>query len=153
VVIIEPNMGALLHILAHLRPDDRREVFGLRWTDDEELVAQEVIDTGPPSWVVCARDGEPVYAVGLIASRPGVWACWGFGTDRWPEVAITVTRLLRKIVIPGMIASGAHRVEAVSIIDKAAAHRWLKHIGANDEATLLGYGRNGETYKMFAWRV
>src|SRR5262245_16355390 len=146
MVIVTPTMPTLLHILARLRLDDRREVFGLKWTDSEELVAQEIIDNGPPSFVINASDGEPVYAVGLIPTRPGVWACWGFGTDRWSEVATTVTRLLRKSVIPGLIASGAHRVEAVSIIDKVAAHRWLKHIGAREEATLLGYGRNGETY-------
>jgi hypothetical protein len=136
-----------------MRDMDAREIYALRWVDDPERLAAEVLDLGGPSYICTARDGEPVYAFGLTPHRPGVWTIWGFSTDRWPEVIKPVSRFIRKVIVPSILGPLAHRVECVTIAEKIAGHKWLKWIGAEHEATLRGYGRNREDYFLFTWRA
>lgn len=150
-MLVEPCMHNLLHVVRRMRPLDRREVFALQWSDNEEVLAQKLIER-QPNWVYCADDGEPVYAFGTSMVRPGVQSLWGFATDRWPEIAVRMTRVLRRNIRPWMKADGIHRIDCLSIVDKIDGHHWLKYLGAVEEATLHAYGRNGEDFKLFAWR-
>lgn len=152
-MLVEPTPAKLLHIAQRLRDLDRRECMALLWTDDEVDIARHAFEWGQPSWIACARDGEPVYAFGLVPQRPGCWGCWGFGTERWPEVARMVSRHLKRHVMPGIRETGAHRVELLCLADKLAAHKWLRWLDARECIDLPSFGRNREDFKLFVWRT
>jgi hypothetical protein len=83
---------AVEHIVKHLRPRDREEIFALRWDDDEQKLVDEVmLWTGDMTWVWW-RDDEPISLQGAWPIRPGVWSCWAFGTHRWPQVVLGMTK-------------------------------------------------------------
>ena len=46
---------------------------------------------------------------------------------------------------------GAHRLECRSMEGHVEAQRWLETIGATREATLHGYGREGEDFHVYTW--
>jgi RimJ/RimL family protein N-acetyltransferase len=75
-----------------------------------------------------------------------------FATERWPEVALGTTRWARRVLMPALIASGAHRAECRSLASNEASHRWLLRLGARAEARHAGYGKNREDFITFAWR-
>jgi hypothetical protein len=151
-MLVKPTYATLLHITTRLRPLDQREVQAIQWDDSPENIAKHAYEMGQPSWVVCAKNPlEPAYAFGLTADRPGVWSVWGFGTNRFPEVALSVTRWCYRAIVPALPKIG-HRVECYCLAEKTDAHRWLERLGGVEEGTLRGYGRNGEDFKIFAWR-
>lgn len=45
----------------------------------------------------------------------------------------------------------ANRVEARSISTHTKAHQWLTSLGARCECELDCYGKNGESFRLFAW--
>ena len=150
-MLVKPTYPMMLHIASRLREEDKREQNALRWDDTDQALAATMMNFGSPAWIACAENPlEPVYAFGLTPLRPGVWSLWGFGTDRWPHVALKVTRWARRVIVPSLPEMG-HRVECYCLASKVSAHRWLERFGAVEEGTLRGYGRNGEDFKLFSW--
>src|SRR5262245_33764163 len=151
-MLVDPCMDTLMYVIRHMRPLDRREVCALQFSDSEEALAQKLLHR-ETSWIYAHPDtGEPVYAWGMYMLRPGVWTFWGFSTDRWSDVALRVTRIFRRNLKPWMQSERVHRIDCLSIKEKVDGHRWLKYLGATEEATLYAYGRNREDFKLFVWR-
>jgi len=100
---------------------------------------------------VALADGIPVAVVGATSMRERLWCAWMLTTDRWPEVALTVTKHVRRQMIPFLTGRGVNRVEARAIAGHIKAHRWLKLLGAVDEGPLDDYGHHRETYHLFSW--
>lgn len=152
-MLVDPHIDAMLHITHRLRPLDEKEVFAIRYDNDPSKLADDFMASCSPGWIACDdRTREPIYAFGMYPLRPGVWSMWGFGTPHWPRVALSVTRMFRKVLCP--IASDlGHRFECICLAEKTDAIRWLKHIGLEEEAHLRGFGRNGEDYKLLVWRA
>lgn len=105
----------------------------------------------PLAWGVCAADGKAVACIGVQRLWPGVWQAWMFATDRFDEIGIRLTRFARRSIMPAVKAAGAHRVQAYSIEGHETAHRWLERLGAVHEATLRGYGSQGEDFRLYRW--
>jgi len=97
-------------------------------------------------------DGEPVAILGASEVTPTLWQVFMFATDKWPKVALSVTRHIRKQMIPVIYDAGANRAECRSHADYKWAHRWLQTLGARQEAEFKEYGPQRETYLLFAWR-
>ena len=97
-------------------------------------------------------DGEPVAVFGASETTPAVWQVFMFATDKWPRVALSVTRHVRKVMIPILYDAGANRAECRSHGQYKWAHRWLECLGARHEATFEEYGPRRETYFLYAWR-
>jgi hypothetical protein len=150
-MLVRSTFEAVYHIAQHMREMDKREVYATRWTDSPETLAAEMSSL-QPSFVWTAKDGEPVYAFAMNAVRPGVWTGGGFGTDRWPEVMRAVSKHLKGVMVPLML-SASHRIECCTLAEKIDGHRWLRWLGAEQEAVLHGYGRGGEDYLLFTWRA
>lgn len=150
-MLVKPTYPMMLHITSRLRDADKREQDALRWDSNEQALAADMLALGSPSWIACAVDPlEPVYAFGLTPVRPGVWAMWGFGTNRWPDVALKVSRWCRRVIQPSAPKMG-HRIECYVLAEKESAHRWIERFGGVCEGTLRGYGKNGEDFKLYAW--
>lgn len=132
-----------------MREWDRREIFATHWEDDPVQMATATVSLSASFAWVFGKD-EPIAAVGAYPVWPGVWAVWAFGTERFPEVALSLTRFIRRIMIPSMKRAGMHRAECKSLDGHADAQRWLECLGFTREATHRQYGRAGETFHTYA---
>lgn len=147
----EINQGDLAFVAENLRISDKNEVFATRWTENGDDLASAILSYGDFGWIACADDGTPVAAFGAVPLWNGVWSVWMFSTDRWPEVSLSVTRFIKKIMTPALEEAGYHRAECKSMAENTTAHRWLEILGASKESELKNYGRNGETFYTFSW--
>lgn len=153
--MIEPltreTLWKVASVLVRARESDRREMWACHWPDEEVGSIMAGVTASMPTAYIVHRDAVPSACFGARAVRPGVYAVWAFATDDWPLVAFPVTKFLKRCMIPGLHAAGAHRAEALSIADHHAAHRWLEMLGARREATLAGFGRDREDFHLYAW--
>jgi hypothetical protein len=137
-------------ICANLREWDRREIFACRWDDCTDGLAQQVLATPGPKWMA-TRDGRPAAFIGCVILWPGVYSPWCFGTDDFSGVSLLLTRLGKRGIIPSVLASGGHRMEAKSLDGHENSQAWLERcFGFRREATHPGFGRNGETFHTYA---
>lgn len=97
-------------------------------------------------------DGEPVAVFGASETAAAVWNVFMFATDKWPRAALSVTRHIKRVMIPILYDAGANRAECRSHADYKWAHRWLEYLGARQEAAFAEYGLRRETYLLYAWR-
>jgi len=151
-MLASATLPGIVHVAQRLRPLDRKECLALLWGDDEMAIARHAMAAGEPGWIAHASDGEPVYAFGMTPTRPCCWACWGFGTMRFPEVMIGVSRFVKFHLVPGLLDTDALRMELLCLAEKVEAHKWLRLLGARETIELPCFGRNGEDFKMLVWR-
>lgn len=145
-----PSFGDVLHVAERMRPEDRREIFGTRWTDSNEDLARDVMRCGAFCWVAWTNDW-PVAVFGAFPLHPGVWTVFLFATDDFRKIAFSLTKYVRRVMIPSLVKTGAHRAECRSIEGHTDAQRWLGMLGAKPEGFEAGYGRNGENYIKYVW--
>lgn len=151
MLLLPLTVPLVTSVARHMRAMDRAEILATRWDDDVADVARECATFSRFGQVAADDVGEPIAAVGGIEMWPGCWSVWMFSTDAWPRVALSVTRFVRRTLIPAIRATGATRAECRSIDGHHVAHRWLESLGAYREAAHPGYGRGGETFITFAW--
>jgi hypothetical protein len=145
------NRKDVSFIAENLRKSDKMEVFATRWTENGDDLADAILSYGDFGWIACSDDHVPVAAFGAVPMWNGVWSVWMFSTDRWPEVSISVTRFIKKIMTPALEESGYHRAECRSLAENTVSHKWLEMLGASKESEVRNYGRNGETFYIFSW--
>lgn len=151
VLLLEKDHAALLYIAENLRARDREEIYATRWGDDPEQLARDTFAAGDFQWIAWV-DGVPVASIGAFPSWPGVWTCWAYGTDDWNKVAITLTKHVRRSMIPTLVEMGAHRVQCHALEKHIVARAWLESLGAEPEVRLDNYGRQGQTFVLYSWR-
>jgi hypothetical protein len=144
---------AVAFVARHMRADDRAEIFATRCDDDAGVIADETMAFARFGCVAWSGGitPEPAAVACAIPTWPGVWSVGMYATDRWPEVARATTRWIKGVLIPDLVAAGAHRAECRSLAAHVTAHRWLERLGAAREATLAAYGRNREDFFLYAW--
>lgn len=137
-------------VAENMRAADRAEIFATRFDDSAERLAGEAIQTGSLiGWVAGLE--EPIAAFGCHMLWPGVYSMWLFATDSFHQIGLPVTRLVIRDIVPMLFEGGAHRLEARSMEGHTDAQRWLETVGARREATLKGYGRDGQDFHVYAW--
>lgn len=149
--LLDPNLLDVLFITRHLREKDRRELFATRWDDDADRLAMDVMRWGENWWV--AGDGRAIAVVGATETWPGVWSAGMFATDEFPRIGLSLTRAVRRRIIPHVVSQGAKRIECRSIEGHDIAHRWLASLGFAKEAEHKRYGKGGETFFTFVLEV
>jgi len=150
VEVVRATYADTVFIARRMREMDAEEIFPLMWNGRPEDLAAGICAAGGIA-NVSLSNGVPVAAWGACYIRPNVWSVWMFSTDRWPEVALTVTRNIRKEMMPSMIDSGAVRAECWSMEGHDVAHRWLGVLGAVRECSVEDYGSNRKTYFCYSW--
>jgi hypothetical protein len=139
------------HIVRNLRERDRREIFALRWDNDEDVLIEEIARGAGALWKIWSWDSEPVAINGALPVRPGVVICGAFGTDKWRKTLRPMTHWSRSFVIPALQLSGYHRGEAYVMAANTDSRRWIEMLGGTVEALLQGYGRNREDFLLYTW--
>lgn len=151
VVRIERATPAEIEYVArNMRQRDFEEFSALSWENGREALARDLAHRfSERSDTLCAALDEPI-AIGMtVLNRPRVITLGFFATDRFPEIAIGVTRFVREL-LERFESVGVHRIEAVSLDGHEQAHRWLGLLGLEPETgPLRNYGRSGETFKQF----
>ena len=134
---------------SRLRPEDEREVACQFEQWSPAFLAQ--ISLKDHAYVVEVA-GNPEAAFGACSmTHKGLWVAWSWGSVQiWRAVPV-ITRFVRDVMIPDIIAQGCWRCEARAMAENTGAHRWLKRMGAVERCDLLGWGKGGETFKLFDW--
>ena len=142
--------GDIVYIARNLRSLDAEEIFPLTWTGRPEDLAALSIAAGGIS-TVALSGGVPVCAYGAYLGRPQMWTVWMFATDRWSEVALAVTRDIRRRMMPEMLSGDAVRADCWSMDGHDIAHRWLECLGAVRECTVEDYGPTRKMFHCYSW--
>jgi hypothetical protein len=145
------SQEGLTHIVRNLRERDRREIFAMRWNDDEGELVAAVYQVAGDLWRMWTLDGEPVAVNGVVPVRPGVVIAGAFGTRKWRAVVRPMTRWSLDYVLPVLRMSGHHRGEAYVLATNTDSRRWIELLGGEVECLLKGYGRGREDFLLYAW--
>lgn len=153
--ISNPTPDLVRHVALHMRDRDYKEFSAVSHAQNRQELADGMAERyGERNDVMigCLDDMTPVCVGAAIMARPNVITLLFFATDDFKEVALPVTRFIRKQFLPRLVAAGVHRIEAVSLAGYAEAHAWLKSIGLKPETqAMLGYGKNREAFVQFSW--
>lgn len=141
----------IIPVAMNMREADKREILANRCGDDLLAVANDAAAMGQTLGWVAGLGDKPIAAFGCFEMWPGVWSMWLFATDDFHQIGLSVTKLVTRQIVPMLWESGAHRLEARSMEGHHDAQRWLEVIGARREATLKGYGRDGDDFHVYTW--
>ena len=150
-----PTLAAVREVMDRARMRDRHEVRAVvgEWRPVElaRSIVSEWVDRG--AWGgVFAIGTEPVAVLTALRETPKSVQVGLIATDRFPEIALSVTRYVRGVVDPMLRHAGVTRAECRCWEGHRDARRWLAICGAQEEAVIPGYGAFGETFIQMAWR-
>lgn len=144
---LNPSTSEMLHVLGNLRAQSLEELEAVSSVTEFWTLLMSV---NGHHWVGFAGK-EPAALIGAYQISGPTWGMYGFGTDRWGEIWRDVTRTARKEIISTAERVGATRAECLSMTSHTQTHGWLRLVGLEPEQVFSNYGRNGQSYTMFAW--
>jgi hypothetical protein len=145
------SLDALSYIIAHMRESDRIELAATSCTGDTDYLPRAIMGFAVAAFVARDEAGTPVSAWGLTPLWPGVGLAWAFGTDQWPRALLTMTRHVKRFMIPLVLDNGYHRIECRAMSGRADVGRWVAQFGAKAEAVMRSSGRRGEDFTLYRW--
>jgi hypothetical protein len=138
-------------VLGNLRDADEAEVRATIYKGSAQATAQLIAGIPGPKWEArTERDAEPVAVGGFVPIWPGMGSGWMWGTGRWDEVIIEVTRAMKQHILPTLDARGVHRIECRAMASNTASIRWLKMLGFTQEAVTAQFGQGREDFVLCA---
>lgn len=144
-----PDYEAVLHVVRHMRDVDKEEIYALRFHENAEAIASEIMLRPEMTWVAW-KDGVPAAVFGGVETMPGVWRIHAFGTDQWKKIIIPLSRFIKKKMLPLLFDTfGARRLEADSHWSHMEAHRWMEMFGAEREGVRQALGKDGSDYVTY----
>lgn len=141
----------VLAICRNLRVQDQQEIFATRFDSEPEDLLESTMKTKGSSWIIY-HDEEPVGVLGFIPIAPGIWTAFAYANEGFSKVAISLTRFIRKGILPSLLATGAKQVQAMVWTEYHQARKWLRGFGAREEAVIPNLGKNGEDFALTIWR-
>lgn len=155
MMIVEPldagHADDVLAICHNLRAHDKREIFATRFDSEPEDLLASTMSLSETSWIAYYNN-EPVAVFGIMPIAPDVWSAYAFATDRFPKIAISLTRFIKKGIIPSLLATSAKQVQALVWTEYHQARKWLRGFGAREEAVIPNLGKGGEDFALTIWR-
>ena len=132
----------LTYIGSWLCDEDREELALTRDPDDYVSLANDAWES--KFKFVALDEATPVMAFGAKASK-NFAVVWGFKTERgWPAVR-SVTKFIRRTMIPALHKAGVYRAVCAVNPGNAVSQAWLRHLGFVPRATTRDIGtRHGE---------
>lgn len=148
-----PTPGDVRRVAEQMRERDVAEFLAVAHVETKaDLVEALTARYGDAPDAICAfADGDPVAVGAMVQARPNVVTLAFFATDRFPEIALELTKFIRNRLFARYRADGVHRIECISMEGYEDAHRWIGLLGLKQEAVMPRYGKGGETYVQFAW--
>lgn len=141
--------AAARHIVHNLRDADRRELDAVNPDMNTVRLVNKIMALEAFTFFAKVND-TPAALIGGWPLWPGVWQVFAFGTDDFERVAPTLTKFALRFMVPAITNAGGHRAQCESIEGHDRAHRWLEHMGYENEGPMRKFGRNGETFYRFA---
>ncbi len=143
----------IAYVVENMRELDRDEVMAtLRHPDQMRVIPSYISDCATKCWTATWH-GQPVAIFGVVSLWPGVGQLFCFGTDDWGHGLYSMTKFLKKRIIPEMEALGLHRTECKAKRDRGDVARWLTGLGAECEGTLKHYGNDKSDFTVYAWTL
>ena len=143
MIEIVPGTARDIELIAGLLADDDvRELSCTRDTADFRKLAGDAL--GSQYCKVALDNGRPVMAFGAkrfpAVMDPTVAFVWAFKTDLGWRAVRTVTKHIRRVMIPALRADGVEKAACFVHKENALSCRWLAHLGFAPKATLPGLG-------------
>jgi hypothetical protein len=155
------NRRDLCYTASIAREIDKREIIaaGPRNMTECGYITWEMLEIyGGIAW--CAWvDGNPEFSFGFTrqsALNPHLFSAWAWGSDkidvvmpelaRWAKGGNGVPSLIDRLDI-----EGCGRIEARSIYEHRASHRWLEWLGFVKECELPEWGVGKERFVQYRW--
>jgi len=148
VEIVPSTYGAVVYVARRMRDLDAEEIYPHLWNPTAENLAAMSIAHGRNYVALC--NGKPVVAFGAAERFPKVWSCWMFATDEWRDVAMSVTKYIRREFSKEIVATGAVRLYCWSMDGHDTAHKWLEAFGFIREATVEDYSSARKSYHCYS---
>lgn len=137
-------------LMANLRPLDHAEAFcQLEPGYKTHELAHYSLSYGE-SFIAYDRD-QPAMLFGTAPINICCLSVWALGTKRAWRVAKQVSDWLRDAHLPALAAKGYTSMEARSLLEHEAAHRWIEATGGVRHGPPFVFGRNGERFQLFRW--
>lgn len=146
-----------LHICRNMRRTDAAEIYAMRPEMDAWALYRDLATMRPAHlWLEMIRpfaQVQPVALFGVMGTSPGVGAAHLIGTPAFGRLAAqAVIARIQHVIIPELLDSGLHRVEALSLASYGWAHRFLRAAGAEAEGPpRRALGKAGEDFQSFVW--
>jgi hypothetical protein len=137
-------------VLGNLRPSDAAEIEATIWQGSAQATGHLILTVPGPKWEARTVGGEPAAIGGFTPVWPGLGSGWIWGTDKWDEVVMEVTKAMRRSILPSLDRRGLHRLEARPMAANIATIRWLGLVGFSFEAVTPRFGRGGEDFALCA---
>lgn len=150
MIFAEPSLAEIRHVCRNMRPSSRAEMFLTRPNEDPDALADALLPFRGFMWTAYFAE-HPACIIGAYPLHPGVWGLYGFGTPAYAMVIREVTKHARRFMMPAIVNAGAHRGQCISPVGHEETHRWLRFLGAKEEARLHQFGKGGEDCILFAW--
>lgn len=145
------TIESAVSVAERMREWDRKEIYATRFDEDPAALAAACLHDRRYAWTAHI-DEDPVAVVGAHPLHPNVWTVYAFATDRFPEIAFPLTKFIRNGMIPALAQfEGVRRAQCLSMAGHSDAHRWLTYLGAQQEAVLPGFGKDGQDFLVFSW--
>ncbi|CTQ53132.1 hypothetical protein LP7551_01653 [Roseibium album] len=140
-------------VAANMRTEDLREISCL-WKDwDTRTLGICALETAVPGMVWSIwYEGQPAAAYGFSrasAFDPDHWQAWAFGTDKFKRCVPLITRHLNSL--RPVIEEDCRRLQVLTLSDHDIAHGWIEALGGKKEGVLRSYGRDHESFCVYAW--
>lgn len=145
------TVSALQYIAQHLREMDRVELACTSPTDDPAQYLPDRIFAHAQFAFVAIEQHIPLTAWGLVPMYPGVGAAFAFGTEGWGRALWSMTRHVRRVMLPLVLDHGYHRIECRALKGRDDVARWVALLGAEQEAVLRSSGKRGEDFVLYRW--
>lgn len=137
--------------MANLRPRDTAEIFcQIPGEPKTHELAHTLVNYALHAFAV-RIDGQPVAAFGVSYLSAAAVSVWAFGTKRMRRAVPSITRHVRGVIVPDLIADGYRTMEARSMVGYVEAHRWMLSTGAVQADLPYVFGKNGEEFVTFRW--
>ena len=127
IEVIDGTLETLTSIARDLCDDDRVELAVTREVEDPEALARDALRGEFCKVVTLAH--EPVFAFGAWRCQPATAVVWGFKTPQGRAVIRTVTKYIKRRLIPDLRAIGISHGMCLVHPDNKYSQRWLSHLG------------------------
>ncbi len=150
-VLTDTTLVDCLMVAKATPPDEieQIEAFSGRKFDPED-VALALINSGGPTWTIRVKEtGEPLVVAGFIQTAPTIWRSFFIANQRaWDEFGYEVTQHTIETLEKFTDVENV-RIETYCLAKRRKACEWYDKVGLTYEATLRGYGVNGESAVLY----
>jgi hypothetical protein len=143
----------LLYILDNLRERDRKEMAATGDVYRLGMIIRPLWDMAKFKSLFMDRRGNPAAFIMMHEVTPVSLSASLLATDRWLDVARPLTLWGLRFFKPQALEMGYRRCECRTLAGHVDAIWFLERMGFLWEARIEDFGRNGEVFEQYAWRL